>query len=190
MRRAALSSALRSTSSSSPPASISSRQTQPPTASPLPSRVTDRRPWEVTEHSLGYGGIPTSVAVKFDLYNNAGRGTGLHRPLPQRRNSTVPAINLSTTGINLHSGDIFNALITYNGSDLDGGDYRYGDKRLRRAKLYREYPCRLSAVRRPMSGLPAGTGGSSAVQNILNWSYSPVAVTGPLYAYWVFGGAV
>ena len=31
---------------------------------------------------------------------------------------TIPAIDLSSTGINLHSGDIFNAQLTYNGSTL------------------------------------------------------------------------
>jgi hypothetical protein len=31
---------------------------------------------------------------------------------------TVPAINLTGTGIDLHSGHTFNALMAYNGSDL------------------------------------------------------------------------
>ena len=55
---------------------------------------------------LGYQGITNSVAVKFDLYNNAGEGidsTGLYTGGAA---PTVPAVDLSSTGINLHSGDI------------------------------------------------------------------------------------
>ena len=68
---------------------------------------------------LGYSGIPKSVAIKFDLFNNAGEGpdsTGLYLngAMP-----TVPAINLSTTGINLHSGDYMNVSMTYDGQDLN-----------------------------------------------------------------------
>ena len=58
------------------------------------------------------------MAVKFDLYNNSGEGadsTGLYinGAIP-----TVPAIDLSSTGINLHSGDIFNAQLSYDGITL------------------------------------------------------------------------
>ncbi len=54
---------------------------------------------------LGYARIPNSVAIKFDLYNNSGEGpdsTGLYvdGAMP-----TMPAINLTGTGIDLHSGD-------------------------------------------------------------------------------------
>ncbi len=131
--------------------------------------------------SLGYGGIPTSVAVKFDLYNNAGEGpdsTGLYL---NGATPTVPAINLSTTGINLHSGDIFNALITYNGTTLTV----VITDTVTNASAAQNYTVNIpSIVGGPTAyvGFTAGTGGSSAVQNILNWSYSPVAVTGPLYA--------
>ena len=130
---------------------------------------------------LGSGGIPTSVAVKFDLYNNQGEGpdsTGLYLngAIP-----TLPSINLSTTGINLHSEDVFNALITYNGKTLTVVITDTATN----ASAAQNYTVNIpSIVGGPTAyvGFTAGTGGSSAVQNILNWSYSPVAVTGPLYA--------
>ena len=67
---------------------------------------------------LGFAGMPTSVGVKFDLFNNQGEGpdsTGLYTngALPM-----TPAVNLTPTGINLHSGDTFNAVFTYNGTTL------------------------------------------------------------------------
>ena len=60
---------------------------------------------------LGFATIPNSVAIKFDIYNNAGEGpdsTGLYfnGAMP-----TVPAINLTGSGIDLHSGDYMNVSI-------------------------------------------------------------------------------
>ena len=84
--------------------------------------------------------LTTSVIVKFDLFNNAGEGPTLpactrmaqlqhsrHRPL--------------SDGVNLHSGDIFNVQMTYNGTTLtvvitDTVTNAIGD-----ADLHRQYPC-------------------------------------------------
>jgi hypothetical protein len=115
------------------------------------------------------------------LYNNAGEGpdsTGLYL---NGATPTVPAINLSTTGINLHSGDIFNSLITYNGTTLTVVITDTATN----ASAAQNYTVNIpSIVGGPTAyvGFTAGTGGVSAVQNILNWSYSSVAVTGLLYA--------
>src|SRR5271157_252777 len=65
----------------------------------------------------GSGGIPNSVAVKFDLYNNQGEGsdsTGLYTDGAAPTN--VGSIDLSSTPINFHSGDVFQANLSYNGS--------------------------------------------------------------------------
>ena len=62
--------------------------------------------------------MPESVAVKFDLFSNAGEGpdsTGLYT---NGATPTAPAIDLSSTGVNLHSGDTFNAQLAYNGTVL------------------------------------------------------------------------
>ena len=123
---------------------------------------------------LGYGGIPTSVAVKFDLYNNAGEGpdsTGLYTngAVP-----TVPAINLSSTGINLHSGDIFNAQLTYNGATLTV----VITDTVTNASATQTYTVNIPAiVGGPTAyvGFTGGTGGITAVQDILNWTYSPTS---------------
>src|SRR5262249_53763628 len=63
--------------------------------------------------NLGYGGIPNSAALKFDLFNNQGEGsdsTGLYF---NGAAPTVPAVDLSNTGINFHSGDLFEGRINY-----------------------------------------------------------------------------
>ena len=64
---------------------------------------------------LGYQSIGKSVAVKFDLFNSAGEGadsTGLYinGGMP-----TVPATDLTSSGINLHSGDALHAHFVYDG---------------------------------------------------------------------------
>ena len=66
----------------------------------------------------GNGGIPTSIAIKFDLYNNYGEGvdsTGLYI---NGASPTVPAIDMTESGVNLHSGDVFDVWMTYNGTTL------------------------------------------------------------------------
>ena len=69
--------------------------------------------------NLGYGGIPNSVAIKFDLFNNAGEGnnsTGLFINGASPTNSG--SVDLTGSGINLHSGDIFAVNLTYDGTTL------------------------------------------------------------------------
>jgi Bacterial lectin/Legume lectin domain/Chitobiase/beta-hexosaminidase C-terminal domain len=125
-----------------------------------------------TGGQLGYGGIPTSVAVKFDLYSNAGEGddsTGLYT---NGASPTVPAINLVPTGINLRSPDICTAQLTYNGTTLTVviTDTVTG------ATSKQNYTVNIPAiVGGPTAylGFTAGSGGNSAIQEILTWSYSP-----------------
>ena len=65
---------------------------------------------------LGYGNILKSVAVKFDLYNNAGEGTdstGLYLNGPD---PTVPAVDMTSSGVDLHSGHVFSVHIVYDGT--------------------------------------------------------------------------
>src|SRR5208282_1209628 len=65
---------------------------------------------------LGYGpktpggtpaGISPSAAIKFDLYNSAGEGSDSTGLYTDGASPTIPAINLTNTGIDLHSGHIF-----------------------------------------------------------------------------------
>ncbi len=68
---------------------------------------------------LGYGGIPASVAVKFDLWDNAGEGpnsTGLY---VNGASPTVPAVDLST--------DVYKAALAHLESllQLPLSDWRY-----------------------------------------------------------------
>ena len=125
--------------------------------------------------SLGYAGIPTSMAVKFDLYNNEGEGpdsTGLYI---NGAGPFLPDINLSSTGINLHSGDIFNAQLTYAGTTLTV----VITDTVTNASATQTYNVNIPAIvggTTAYVGFTAGYGGLTAVQDILNWTYSSGAV--------------
>ena len=128
-----------------------------------------------TGGDLGYHGILHSVAIKFDLYNNAGEGkdsTGLYingaRP-------TVPAIDLSSTGINLHSGDTFNALLTYDGTTLT---VVITDE-VTNASATQSYTVNIPSTvggTTAYVGFTGGSGGTTAIQEIVNWNYAVAAV--------------
>jgi hypothetical protein len=120
---------------------------------------------------LGYRGIGKSVAIKFDLYNNAGEGpdsTGLYinGAMP-----TVPSVDLTNTGIDLHSGDIMSAQLDYDGTALvmTLTDTATG------AMTTLSFPVNIPGVvgaDTAYVGFTGGTGGETASQNILSWSYS------------------
>jgi hypothetical protein len=123
---------------------------------------------------LGYGGIKKSVAVKFDLYNNAGEGidsTGLYT---NGATPTVPATDLSNTGINLHSGHVFRVNLTYDGATLN---VMITDLTTQ-ASVTQTYAVNIPGLvggNTAFVGFTGGTGGKTATQNILNWSFTPTA---------------
>jgi hypothetical protein len=76
---------------------------------------------------LGYGPdtvggtgakIANSLAIKFDLYNNQGEGSNSTGVYLNGASPTTPAVDLTPSGINLHSGGVFQAHVTYDGSNL------------------------------------------------------------------------
>lgn len=67
---------------------------------------------------LGYSGITHSMALKFDLHNNAGEGNNSVGLFFGGASPTVPAIDLTPSGIDLHSGHIMDAYVSYDGKHL------------------------------------------------------------------------
>ena len=120
--------------------------------------------------NLGYGGIKNSVAIKFDINNNAGEGndsTGmdLNGAIP-----TVPAIILTNTGINLQSGHQMNVQITYNGQNLN---MTITDT-VTLASWSHSWPINIPAqigASTGYVGFTASTGGAAANQEIISWTY-------------------
>ena len=139
-------------------------------------------------YGLGYGnasstsltGIKHSVAIKFDLFNNNGEGvdsTGLviNGATPV---GTAGSINLSSTGINLHSGDPFAVSLAYDGTTLT----EMITDTVTKKSVTESYKVNLASdigSNSAYAGFTAGTGGESAVQQIYSWTYSPSAATSP-----------
>ncbi len=118
------------------------------------------------------GGVPDSVAVKFDLYNNLGEGvdsTGLYT---DGASPTIPATDMSGSGVNLHSGDVFNVRMTYDGTTLF---MRITDATTQ-ATFQTSWPINIPLTvgsNTAYVGFTGGTGGASAIQDILSWLYVP-----------------
>jgi hypothetical protein len=122
---------------------------------------------------LGYGGITPSAAVKFDLYNNNGEGIDSTGFYTDGADPFVPAVDLTNTGIDLHSGRPMQVTISYDGINLR---VTITDS-LTHAVATQTYPVDLPAVLGSDTawvGFSGGTGGLTAIQDILNWSWSRV----------------
>ena len=68
--------------------------------------------------ALGYQGIPNSLGLKFDLHNNSGEGINSVGLYFGGAAPTVPSVDLTPSGINLHSGHIMDAYVTYDSHHL------------------------------------------------------------------------
>jgi hypothetical protein len=126
---------------------------------------------------LGYGsgtcgatsGISNSVAVKFDLYNNCGEGinsTGLYT---DGASPTIPATALGG-GVNLHSGDVMQVQMVYDGTKLT---MTITDTTTA-ASFTISWPINIPGTvggNTAYVGFTGGTGGGSTDQQILNWTY-------------------
>jgi hypothetical protein len=137
--------------------------------------------------ALGFGNGPggalsqKSVAIKFDLYNNAGEGvtsTGLYT---NGAGPTTPSLDLGGSGIDLHSGHVMNVQISYDGTNLS---MTITDPSAN-ATFTHSWPVNIPSVigaNSAFAGFTAGTGGLTAVQDILNWTFTSgtsVPVTPP-----------
>jgi len=136
-----------------------------------------------TGGSLGYAGIQNSLAIKFDLYNNAGEGSDSTGLFTNGAMPTMPgSVDLTNTGIDLHSGHVLHARIIYgNGtalrvilSDPSTGKTAEQDYTVNFANVF-------GATTTAYVGFTGSTGGLTATQTILDWTYSPL----PDYTYQV-----
>lgn len=123
------------------------------------------------DHVSGAPGIPRSMAIKFDVYSNAGEGTDSTGLYIDGASPTIPAIDLTSTGITLASGDVINAHVAYDGAmlHLTLTDAVIG-------KVYAtSFAVNLPSVVGANSayvGFTGGTGGYTASQKILTWTLS------------------
>jgi Legume lectin domain/Chitobiase/beta-hexosaminidase C-terminal domain len=128
--------------------------------------------------ALGYGNGPggalsqKSVAIKFDLYDNAGEGVNSTGLYTNGAAPITPSVNLSGSGIDVHSGDVMNVQISYDGTNLS---MAINDPTAN-ATFTHSWPVNIPSVvgaNTAFVGFTAGTGGLTAIQDILNWAFTP-----------------
>jgi hypothetical protein len=120
---------------------------------------------------LGYQGIQKSVALKFDIYNDAGEGSDSIGVYTGGAVPTIPATDLSSTGIVLSSGDLIDVHLVYSGTTLTGTltDTKTG------ASVTKQYTVNIPAAVGGTTanvGFTGSTGAFTAVQQVTSWSYS------------------
>ncbi len=136
---------------------------------------------------LGYGpdtaggppGIEKSLAIKFDIYDNAGEGfnsTGLYA---NGDSPSTPADDLTPSGVDLHSGDVMEAVISYDGATLllsitDTITHATFTKSYNNVNIQG-----LVGGGSAYVGFTGGTGGLAALQEVLNWTFTPVIAAPP-----------
>jgi hypothetical protein len=111
------------------------------------------------------------VAIKFDLYSNAGEGgdsTGLYT---DGASPTIPAVDMTSSGISLHTADVFNVQMSYNGTNLT---MVITDAKTNATFTHTwaiNIPATVGADAAYV-GFTAGTGGDTAIQEIIGWTLS------------------
>ncbi len=127
---------------------------------------------------LGYGaatlggplGIPNSVAVKFDIYNNFGEGTDSTGLYTDGASPTIPAVDMSSSGILLRSGDPVNIHMTYDGSNLNMTATDLVTYGTFTQSWQINIPTTVGGTTAYI-GFTGSSGGATATQDILNWTF-------------------
>ena len=127
--------------------------------------------------SFGERTIPESVAIKFDLYDNGGEGvnsTGLYQNGVQ---PTTPAVDLTSNGIDLHNGALYDAKLSYDGRILTLTLFDTAQPtKIFTTQFTVDIPS-LVGGSFAYVGFTAGTGGLTAVQEITQWTYTATPTT-------------
>ncbi len=120
--------------------------------------------------NLGYRGISKSVAIKFDLFSNEGEGpesTGLYT---DGAGPALPSIDLTGTGIDLHSGHMMHAHLSYDGNALTLTLTDLVTTAIWTQPFAIDIPT-IVGGNNAYVGFTGGTGDQTAVQKILNWTF-------------------
>jgi len=127
---------------------------------------------------LAYATIPNSICVKFDLYNNNGEGSNSTGLFVNGANPYTPATDLTSSGINLHSGDTFKVLLTYDGTTLTETITDTVTNATKTINYAVNIPTTIGSNTAYL-GFTAGDGSQTSTVSILTWSYAPLPTSAP-----------
>ena len=120
---------------------------------------------------LGYQNIGKSVGIKFDLYSNSGEGTDSTGFYTNGAVPTMPAVDMTSSDVLLRSGDAILAHITYDGTTLTLNLHDLVTNKTFVLAQAINIP-QIVGANTAYVGFTGSTGGLSASQKILYWTYA------------------
>jgi hypothetical protein len=120
----------------------------------------------------GSGGIPNSIAVKFDLFSNAGEGTDSTGLYVDGASPTVPAIDMTSSGVILQSQDVFQVVLAYDGTTLT--ETITDETLASHPSFTTSYTVNIPSIvgsNLAYVGFGAGTGGLTTVADVQTWRH-------------------
>lgn len=113
-------------------------------------------------------GLLNSVAVKFDLYTGSGDTTGLYT---NGADPSQNSIDMTSSGLSLHSGNPLNVTLAYNGTTLAMTITDTKTKASFSKSWTIDIPTTVGGSTAYV-GFTGGTGGLTAVQDVVSWTYA------------------
>jgi hypothetical protein len=113
-----------------------------------------------------------SLAIKFDVYNNSGEGTDSTGAYQDGAAPIVPAVDMTSSGVLLNSGHVFNVTMTYNGTTLS---MTITDATTGKSFTH-QWTVNIPTIvggNTAYAGFTAGSGSGASTQEILKWTYTP-----------------
>jgi hypothetical protein len=134
--------------------------------------------------ALGYGvdkagatpfaGMNKSVALKFDLYSNSGEGSNSTGLYTGGASPTTPAADMTASGVNLHSGGLFDVHLSYDGATLSMKITDAGNPATTFSTSWTVNIPSAVGGNTALVGFSGGTGSTTATQDIVSWTYNNV----------------
>jgi hypothetical protein len=121
---------------------------------------------------LGSFNVGKSVVVKFDLYSNGGEGTDSTGLYLNGADPITPAVDMTSSGVDLHSGHVFSVHVVYDGTNLT---MTITDTTNTALTFTRAWPVNIPGTvgaNTAFAGFTGGTGGLTANQSVLTWTYT------------------
>lgn len=125
---------------------------------------------------LGYQGIPNSVGIEFDTWNNGGVDQNSSNHVGIDLSGDIASVALATVPVDMNNGNVWSAWVDYNGvTDLLEVRLAEGENAARPGSAYLSYTVDLITVLGTPNayvGFSAATGAASEDHDILAWQFN------------------
>src|SRR5205823_1097769 len=112
------------------------------------------------------------------ISNNAGEGTDSTGMYTNGAAPTVPAVDMTSSGVSLRSGDVMNVQLSYDGTTLTLTITDASTLKSFMTSWTVNIPTTVGG-NTALVGFTGGTGGATAIQDVLSWTYSTGSTTNP-----------